>query len=349
MSSLAAACAGLIGQAFRQADGEGAGHGAGGSAMPWLDPYRAIGGHVAHDVMAGQPVAEALNAALHRALSTTSQPPWREPPAAASAQRIEQGIKQGIDQGIAQRAGTIAGHDPRLADTRRDTRSLRFVSQATLPNGEPYEAFIARTGCVPTRDNAHDLFNGLVWLRFPRIKRRLNWLHAAEITRDGVGCTRGAVRDALTLFDENAALWAPPAELADALARRDWHRLFVTHRPLWRTAPLILFGHALLEKLVLPRKAITAHAWLVSAEPNATLRVDRSLSDRFLGTADLGWAGSAERTIESHFAESLTSEQLAAKACFPIPVLGVPGWWSDNERPGFYDDSAVFRAPRASG
>ena len=39
---------------------------------------------------------------------------------------------------------------------------VRFVAQTELPAGEAYEAFIARTGCVPTRDNLHDLFNGPV-------------------------------------------------------------------------------------------------------------------------------------------------------------------------------------------
>jgi Protein of unknown function (DUF3025) len=27
-------------------------------------------------------------------------------------------------------------------------------------------------------------------------------------------------------------------------------------------------------------------------------------------------------------------------------VLGVPGWWSPNEEPSFYDDTHVFRSGR---
>ena len=61
------------------------------------------------------------------------------------------------------------------------------------------------------RDKLHDLFNGIVWLRFPQLKRRLNELQAAQIALHGIGATRGAVRDALTLFDENAAVVRPPA------------------------------------------------------------------------------------------------------------------------------------------
>lgn len=143
-----------------------------------------------------------------------------------------------------------------------------FVPQAELPEGQAYEAHIFATGRVPTRDNLHDFFNGLIWLHHPALKRRLNALQAAEIAALGVGSQRGAVRDALTLFDENAALLQAPQALLDALRQRDWPRLFITLRPLWAQAQLQLFGHALLEKLTQPRKPITAHVWIADgAQP----------------------------------------------------------------------------------
>ena len=192
---------------------------------------------------------------------------------------------------------------------------VRFVGHDALPAGEPYESFIARTGCVPTRDNLHDLFNGLMWLDWPQTKRRLNRLQADHIARHGTSGPRGALRDALTLFDENAAVLRAPADLAEALRRRDWHTLFVAQRAQWRRAHLVLFGHALLEKLLQPRKPITAHVWLVDAVDDEAL------------------------------AASLTHERLLAKPFLPLPVLGVPGWWSANESPDFYEDRAVFRTP----
>lgn len=191
---------------------------------------------------------------------------------------------------------------------------VHFVPQEALPPGEAYEAFIFRTGCVPTRDNLHDFFNGLMWLSRPALKRRLNELQAAQIAQAGVGATRGPVRDALTLFDENAALLQAPAELVQALRERQWRRLFIDDRALWAQARLELFGHALLEKLVTPYKGITAHVWVVEE-----------------GAApDLG----------------LTAERLAPKPFLPLPVLGVPGWWPANEAPAFYDDAEVFRPHR---
>lgn len=191
---------------------------------------------------------------------------------------------------------------------------VRFVPQAELPEGEAYEAFICRTGRVPTRDNLHDLFNGLVWLRFPAFKRRLNELHAAQIAAEGIAAQRGPLRDALTLFDENGAWWQAPVELVQALQRRDWHALFVTHRALWSQARLIVVGHALLEKLVQPRKAITAHLWVSSDD-----------------------VGDATR---------ITAASWSAKPFLPLPVLGVPGWWLASENAGFYDDADVFRPAR---
>jgi hypothetical protein len=187
----------------------------------------------------------------------------------------------------------------------------RFVEAAALPDGEAYEAFIARSVTVPTRDNLHDLLNGLMWLRQPALKQRLNRLQAAHIAMHGVGPTRGALRDALTLFDEHGALWpdAPPP-LAEALAARDWLALFVNHRALWRDTRFEVFGHALLEQLATaPRKALTA----------------------FVALGDpLAWS----------------AEQWAAKPFLPLPVLGMPGWWPANEDPAFYADSKVFRPLR---
>lgn len=199
---------------------------------------------------------------------------------------------------------------------------LRFVDQDELPAGTAYEAFIARTGRVPTRNNTHDLYNGMAWLRFPLVKRRLNELQAAVIARKGVGPTRGPLRDALTLFDENGAWLQAPEFLLDALRQRDWHKLFVTRRAEWAQARLTLFGHALLEKLAQPRKGITAHVWCLppGASPDEEVAVLRLLQP----------------------------DRMAARDYLPLPVLGVPGWWPPNDDPSFYDDTTVFRPlPRA--
>lgn len=197
--------------------------------------------------------------------------------------------------------------------------ALRFVPAASAPPAEPYEAFIARTGTVPTRDNLHDFFNGLVWLRLPQAKRRLNELQAAQIARASVGATRGALRDALTLFDENGAVLDAPPALWDALLARDWRRLFVTERAQWSQARLLVFGHALLEKLISAPKAATAHVLLAQGAIKSIANEDAAI------------------------AAQLDPAHLAGKPFTPLPLLGVPGWCLENANFCFYDDSDVFR------
>lgn len=198
---------------------------------------------------------------------------------------------------------------------------VHFVPQSQLPRGQAYEAFIALENACPTRDGLHDFFNGLVWLTFPRAKRQLNRLQASEISVAGVRPTRGPLRDAATLFDENGAVLQGPQVLWQALQARDWHHLFVELRPLWQDAHLLVFGHALMEKLVQPRKGMTAH---VLRGPETVL--DVTLLDTWLEHA-------------------LRHDHLEVKPFAPMPVLGVPGWDAGNVDPGYYADRTVFRMP----
>lgn len=223
-------------------------------------------------------------------------------------------------------AASLAGGVPlHEALNRQATTLLRFVAAQELPPGVAYEQYIFQAARCPTRDNLHDFFNGLVWLRFPLAKRRLNELQAGEIARRGIGPARGAVRDALTLFDENGALLDAPAPLWDALLARDWRRLFVELRPLWAQARVLVFGHALLEKLVRPRKDLTAHVWCTPCSMASMEGLD-------------GW-----------MAGQLTAERLETKPFTPLPLLGVPGWHPENQNFSFYDDSVVFRPPGRRG
>jgi hypothetical protein len=203
------------------------------------------------------------------------------------------------------------------------------VPQTLLPIDEAYEAFIYRTHTVPTRNNAHDFFNGLCWLRFPQTKQQLNRLQAEALAQQGVTAHRGALRDALTLFDENAALLCAPEILWQALKRQDWQALFVTHREAWKDAHLTLFGHALLEKLLKPYKGITAHVLCVPVP------------------VDIQDAGDA--ALDAWLSHHIHETEMQAKPFLPLPVLGVPAWWPANEEMGFYEDPQVFRPQKKQG
>ena len=155
---------------------------------------------------------------------------------------------------------------------------IEFVAQSALPGQASYEAFIDATGKVPTRDNLHDFLNALIWLHYPLLKARLNALQAADIAstrspaemqRLSAPARRSRHRDALTLFDENAVIVATSdASLCSLLREHAWSDLFVERRAMLGTCyDVFPFGHALIEKLVAPYKAITAHAWLILVEP----------------------------------------------------------------------------------
>lgn len=199
---------------------------------------------------------------------------------------------------------------------------VRFVPQTDLPEGQAYEDFIFATGQVPTREGLHDFFNALCWMHFPQAKKRLNQLQAREIARAGVGQVRGPVRDAATVFDENALLIQTSDAVWLALTEHRWIDAFVDLRSEWAHTRLWAFGHAALEKAVQPYKSITVHLWRVTQ-------------------------GVVQADLDAWLAQDLTPEKLARKPFSPLPLLGVPGWWLANEDPLFYADESVFR-PRRS-
>jgi hypothetical protein len=227
-----------------------------------------------------------------------------------------------------------AGAAP-LALDNQNGQPIRFVPQAELPEGTAYEEFIGATGCVPTRANLHDFFNGLVWQSFPLIKRQLNALQAAQIATAGVGKSRGPARDAATIFDENAALFVvrdsdEGRALVDALRAHRWREaLFDRSAMFSRDAQLWLFGHALMEKLVSPRPAITAHTRVLFANDGY---FDLSYDEQ------RGW-------IDGHVAGELSEQVLVTSSFTPLPVLGVPGWWPGQDE-AFYADEKIFRPKR---
>ncbi|MFC5460416.1 DUF3025 domain-containing protein [Massilia niabensis] len=234
--------------------------------------------------------------------------------------------------------GAFNRNAARLALRNHTGLPIAFVPQESLPEGRAYEEFISATGQVPTRDNLHDFFNGLVWQTFPLIKRELNALQAAQIAAaGGVGKSRGPARDAATIFDENAALLVVRAssegrELVDELRAHCWDAALFEKRAMFeRDARVWLFGHALMEKLVAPRKAITAHTRVVFAD-----------DDYFDLDPD------AQRAwIDTTVAATLRDEGLATSSFTPLPVLGVPGWWLGQDR-DFYLDASVFRPRRVA-
>ncbi|HCA26840.1 MAG TPA: DUF3025 domain-containing protein, partial [Betaproteobacteria bacterium] len=208
---------------------------------------------------------------------------------------------------------------------------LRFVPQTG--KSRAYEARIYLEGAVQTREeNWHDFFNALAWMTFPRAKAAINRRHYAA-ARQSPPAGRGAMRDALTLFDESgvAAACARPI-LAERLRRFQWKTLFWHGRKtLAREMKFVLFGHALYEKALRPYIGMTGAGWIFPVEP--------SFFDRPVA-AQNAW-------LDAMIATRLAAaDALSPQDFTPVPLLGIPGWWPDNDREPFYDNTDYFRPGR---
>ncbi len=144
-----------------------------------------------------------------------------------------------------------------------------------------------------------------------------------------MGQARGPVSDAATLFDESGLILAGPDEnLGRLLAERQWGRAFVEHRPAWREVRAYVIGHAVLEKLLAPWPGITAKCLFMRMETQ---------------TDESAYAVAADETV----ARIWRSRAITQPAeLFPLPVLGIPGWWPANENPDFYENRDVVRPTR---
>lgn len=204
---------------------------------------------------------------------------------------------------------------------------VRFQPQERRCGQRDYEAGILATGEVPTREhNWHDLLNALTWLAFPRAKAELNAVQCRSLDQNR---PRGPVSDAATLFDESGLLLAGPDEsLGRLLAARRWREALVEHRPAWCRVRAYAIGHAVLEKLLAPWPGITAKCLFVRMETGP----EKSEPDAALdeAVAEIWRNGDIMQPAE----------------LFPLPVLGIPGWWPANENPEFYENRDVFRPAR---
>lgn len=206
----------------------------------------------------------------------------------------------------------------------------RFVAQthALLSDELHYEQRIAERGAVATREaNWHDLFNALMWLRYPAIKRALNARQMAEIGRMGPR-VRSRAQYAMTHFDEAGVIVAlrDPAllQLWDA---HDWHGLFWREREAWSDgrASIQVFGHALLEHALSPAKLLVGKALVFLTQRGA---------------------GAVESTCAAAIAAgSLLHDPLDLR---PLPLSGLPGWHPDNEDEAFHLNAVCYQ-PRREG
>jgi len=236
-------------------------------------------------------------------------------------------------------------HFPTLAELNRLCEEREVVSGGGEPlefvpqeakTGEPYEKRVFAYGKVLTRNrNWHDLFNALVWITFPKTKAAINRYHYREMQAREGGEARGAVRDALTLFDESGVIVASiDAGLTELLTGFEWKELFWQRREdVVRGMRFHLFGHALYEKALAPSKGVTGKSVIVDISAKD---LERPLPQQLA-------------SIDAHLARSFAEmRSLGATDDYaPLPILGVPAWTPENESERYYEDTQQFRPGRA--
>ena len=203
----------------------------------------------------------------------------------------------------------------------------RFVAQdaALLADGLHYEVRIGEHGRIATRErNWHDLFNALVWMRYPALKLGLNARQRLHMAVMGMG-QRNRAQAALTQFDESGVIVrVRDAGLLAAWDQHDWAALFMNGAVHWhegRIAIAAVVGHALLEQALLPGRLLVGKCVVVQGEDDAACV-----------------AGVATAIARGDVLE----DPLELR---PLPLAGIPGWHPGQDA-AFYAQADYFRPLR---
>ena len=211
-------------------------------------------------------------------------------------------------------------------DARLQVPGKQFVVQddALLRDGLHYEQRIAM-GLIATRaDNWHDLFNALVWARYPAIKQALNARQCLHIAAMGTS-QRNRAQAALTQFDETGLIVrVRDAGLLQAWDRHDWTSLFVRDAAHWQAGDIgvvAVIGHALMEQALLPGRRLVGKCLVLCGDDDdaCVARLARAIA---------------------------VGEVLANPAELrPLPLAGIPGWHAAQDA-AFYQQVDYFRPLR---
>ncbi|QAU23471.1 DUF3025 domain-containing protein [Dyella sp. M7H15-1] len=207
--------------------------------------------------------------------------------------------------------------------------SERFVAQTyeLLQDGLHYEERIAQRGLIATREeNWHDLFNAMIWLRYPSLKRALNKQQAIGVAKLGRR-ERSRPQCAQTHFDEaGVVVMVRDPALLTLWDAHDWHGLFWRCRHAWQDGSIALevFGHALLEHALTPGKLLVGKALVLSdnvADPEHAI---------------------------AHCAEWIAEGRVLRdpQELRPLPLSGIPGWPAGNNVETFHLTTACYQPLR---
>ena len=216
---------------------------------------------------------------------------------------------------------TLSALNQRLA---LSGRQLVAQDDALLADGLHYEQRVARGQIATRAHNWHDLFNALVWARYPALKVALNARQCHDIARNPP-VQRTRAQAALTQFDETGVIVrVRDASLLHAWDRHDWHALFVDGAAQWRSGDIAVsavFGHALMEQALLPSRLLVGKCVVVQGDDDAQV---------------------VQQVAQAIARADVLNDPLELR---PLPLMGIPGWHADQGA-GFYQLADYFRPLR---
>ncbi len=226
---------------------------------------------------------------------------------------------------------------PEDTNNAMGTKITMHSQYSGLPDPEMgYEERIYKTGVISTREkNWHDLFNAYIWCLFPMTKTLLNELHMKELKVQS-GKKRTPARDAITHLDESGVIVVSTDPIFfQQLKNHQWQNIFVDRKnEWWSKVSCYVFGHGLYEKALNPFIGFTGKAFCILVEA---------------GFFTLNKQAQYKKLDELLASQIRKNNSLAdSTQLSPFPVLGVPGWYDDNNEPEFYENKRYFRPKRKS-
>lgn len=222
-----------------------------------------------------------------------------------------------------------------LADAWPDIEALnaqlevpgkRFVTQneTLLADGLHYEQRIAAGDIATRTENWHDLFNAMVWARWPAIKHALNTRQCAAIATMGIR-QRNHAQAALTQFDETGVIVrVRDAALLKAWDVHEWQALFMDNAVHWRSGAIgiaAVIGHALMEQALLPGRLLVGKCLVVQGDDD-----------------EAGVAAVADAIVNGDVLQQPSELR-------PLPLAGIPDWHAQQDA-CFYQQAEYFRPLR---
>jgi Protein of unknown function (DUF3025) len=190
-----------------------------------------------------------------------------------------------------------------------------------------FDAFIASSARIPVRCGSyHDLLGALIWLHFPLMKRAI---HDIQLTNPSG--PRSARQNAATHLDESGVLVlsSDPAVFA-GLSALEWSEVLWQRRAaLLETTRFLCFGHGLLDGLRVPHPRLMSMALFARVSPRRLTLTAPEL----------------RVFVDRELSRSLPGFLLEPRRLQPLPVLGVPGW-SSEQCAEFYQNEHYSRRAR---